>query len=56
MAALSTDYASYISADVYDRLNADSKYGPDGTTDMWTRVNHAKLGYTVYGSNWIWPF
>ena len=56
MAALPTSYASYITADVYERLNDGSKYGSDPRQNMWTGLGSADLGYTIYGSNWHWGF
>lgn len=54
MAALDPRYPSYISADVYNMLNEDSKYGGDPKRDMWTDLGSAALGYRIYGSTYWW--
>lgn len=56
MAALSTDYPTYISADVYSMLNDSSKYGGDPKQDMWTPLGSRSLGYNIYGSTYWWSF
>lgn len=55
MAALPTNYSSYITADVYGRLNEKSKYKDgEGTANMWTDLGYqSSLGFQVYGSNWM---
>lgn len=52
MAALSTGYTTYITPDVYDNLDNETKY--DGSTNMWTNLGSSDLGYTVYGSRYLW--
>ncbi|WP_330476026.1 adenylate/guanylate cyclase domain-containing protein [Terrabacter sp. C0L_2] len=54
MAALPATYQSYISSDVYSVLNAASRYGADGETNMWTSLGSSALGYPIYGSSWHW--
>lgn len=54
MASLDTTYSSYITEDVHDRLNRDSKY--DGGTSLWTDLGNRELGYRIYGSNYHWGF
>jgi class 3 adenylate cyclase len=56
MAALSTDYTTYISATVYHRLREQSRYGGESSDDMWTDLGTSALGYKIYGSNWTWSF
>lgn len=55
MAALPTNYSTYISAATYSMLSYASKYSEmDENTDMWSNLGSADLGYTIYGSNWSW--
>jgi class 3 adenylate cyclase len=54
MAALSSDYPSYISADVHGLLNESSKMGGDPKRNMWTDLGTADVGYRIYGSTWWW--
>jgi class 3 adenylate cyclase len=56
MAALSTSYPTYISAEVYSKLSAESKYADseNKSNDMWTHLGTAHLGYTIYGSSYSW--
>lgn len=54
MAALSTAYPTYISADVYNSLNESAKYGGDPRRNMWTDLGTSALGYRIYGSTWWW--
>ncbi|WP_457143258.1 adenylate/guanylate cyclase domain-containing protein [Mycobacterium sp. URHB0021] len=54
MAALPTDYTTYISGDVYDKLNESSIYGGDPRRNMWTDLGSRHLGYRMYGSTWWW--
>lgn len=56
MAALSVNYPTYITADVYGRLNDSSKYGGDPKRDMWTDLGTNALGYKIYGSTFWWSF
>lgn len=56
MAALSTGYPSYISAEVYGRLNEESKYASNPKRDMWTDLGSSALGYRIYGSTFHWGF
>ncbi len=47
--------ASQITADVYNRLNKESKFGPNGES-MWAQTTALDLGYkTIYTSSWWWP-
>jgi class 3 adenylate cyclase len=54
MAALDPTYPSYISSEVYSRLNEESKYGGEPKRDMWTDLGTRDLGYQIYGSRWTW--
>lgn len=46
--------ASQITADVYNRLNKESKFGPNGES-MWAQTTALDLGYkTIYTSSWWW--
>lgn len=57
MAALDPKYPSYITAEVYSRLNEASKFGgPDRDRNMWTDLGTAALGYRIYGSTYWWSF
>lgn len=47
--------ASQITADVYNRLNKESKFGPNGES-IWAQTTALDLGYkTIYTSSWWWP-
>lgn len=52
MAALSSDYATYISVATYNRLDDDAKYAKDPRVDKWTNLGNSALGYQIYGSTW----
>lgn len=54
MAALPTGYPSYISADVYAKLNESSKYGADPKENMWVNLGSGALGYKIFGSTYSW--
>ncbi|MDE8647612.1 adenylate/guanylate cyclase domain-containing protein [Rhodococcus qingshengii] len=56
MAALSTNYPSYISEAVYSKLGADSKYvdGDNRRENMWSNLGSSDLGYVIYGSTYRW--
>lgn len=56
MAALSSNYSSYISEDVYRMLHEWAKIGGDPKRDMWTDLGVGHLGFRVYGSTWHWSF
>ncbi|MEQ1699263.1 MAG: adenylate/guanylate cyclase domain-containing protein [Ilumatobacteraceae bacterium] len=50
-------YKTYITAEVYGKLNEKSKYGGDPKRDMWTALNNVTIGekvISVYGSTWSW--
>lgn len=52
MAALDPSYPTYISADVYSRLNQKAKYSNKDHSNMWTDLDTSVLGYRIYGSTW----
>lgn len=54
MAALDPKYPTYISAAVYNMLNASSKFGGKDKRNMWTDLGTSDLGYQIYGSTWNW--
>lgn len=54
MAALSANYPTYISADVYNMLLDTSKLGGDPKRNMWTDLGSSHLGYKIYGSRFWW--
>jgi hypothetical protein len=49
MAALSTRYSSYISADAYGMLNEKAKLASDGR-QMWEFLGSNAVGIPIYGS------
>lgn len=54
MAALGSNYSSYISGDVYNMLHDWAKLGGEPQRNMWTDLGSAQLGYRIYGSSWHW--
>jgi class 3 adenylate cyclase len=54
MATLSSDFATYISEEVYSKLNDDSKYGGTPQADMWRDLGTSAFGFRVYGSTYTW--
>lgn len=54
MAALSTAYPSYISADVYKAMKSQAKLGGKEKRNMWTDLGSSQLGVKIYGSTWTW--
>lgn len=56
LCSLSPDYPSWITSDVYDRLNKKSKFGKDGQS-MWERRSWTAMdGIDIYCSSWFWGF
>ena len=53
LCSLSSDYPSWITADVYNRLLDTSKIGSGGR-DMWEPVWWEERKILVYRSNWHW--
>ena len=54
LAALDPRYPTYITADVYDRLNETSKLGGNPKQNMWTDLGTSDMGYRIYGSTFWW--
>lgn len=54
MAAHDPTYLSYISSEVYSRLNEESKYGGEPKRHMWMDLGTRDLGYQIYGFRWTW--
>lgn len=52
MATLTSNYPTYISADVYAKLNEEAKYGGASKSNMWTDLGSSALGFRVYGSTY----
>jgi class 3 adenylate cyclase len=49
------DFTTWITADVYDRMNESSKEGGNPKRNMWEQRSWAKRpGVTLYRSNWWW--
>lgn len=48
------DYPSYITEDVFLKLNEEAKYGGDPRRLMWEKRIWTETGTTVYRSNWWW--
>lgn len=51
-----TNYHSYISEDVFSRLNESAKFGGENKTLMWEARNYEYIGepMTIYRSSWWW--
>lgn len=47
-------YNTYITEDVFNRLNEKSKYGGDPKRLMWEKVMWKERGIAVYRSSWRW--
>lgn len=54
LAALAPRYPTYITADVYNKLNETSKLGGDPKRNMWTDLGTSDMGYQIYGSTFLW--
>ncbi len=54
LAALDPRYPTYITADVYNRLNETSKLGGNPKQNMWTDLGTSDMGYRIYGSTFWW--
>ncbi len=50
------NYTSYITEDVFVKLNDSAKYGDNPRRLMWEKRNWTATGKTIYRSNWWWPF
>lgn len=47
-------YSSFITEDVFKRLNASSKFGGNPQRVMWDKLMWQEMGITIYGSTWTW--
>jgi len=47
-------YSSFITEDVFKKLNEGSKYGGNPRRSMWNKLMWAEMGVTIYGSSWTW--
>lgn len=56
LAALNPRYPTYITADVYKKLNETSKFGGDPKQNMWTDLGSSEMGYQIYGSTFWCSF
>lgn len=52
MAALSTSYPTYVTAEVYSRLKKEARHSNKDGSNMWTDLGISALGYRIYGSRW----
>ena len=48
------DYASFITADVYDSLADEAKFGGEPKRSMWEKQYWAERSIYIYRSNWWW--
>ena len=48
------NYSTYITEEVFNRLNEKSKYGGDPKRLMWEKVMWKERGIAVYRSSWEW--
>lgn len=55
LTTLGPDYPTWITGEVFNNLNKESKYGSDGRLmweeRSWTAMNN----HSIYRSNWWWP-
>jgi class 3 adenylate cyclase len=56
LSRLHGDYLTYITAEVYERLNHDAKDADDPEQDIWQEHTWDYLGrpMTIFGSDWTW--
>lgn len=47
-------HPTYITAEVYQKLSEDIKYGGTPPQSMWTKVTWEEFGVVVYKSSWRW--
>lgn len=50
----SGNYSSFITEDVFRKLNKKSKYGGSPPRLMWNKIMWEEMGITIYGSSWWW--
>jgi class 3 adenylate cyclase len=46
--------ATFITAEVFDKLSSDSKFGGNPKENMWTKTTWDEMGITIYRSSWRW--
>lgn len=51
MSSLPSSYSTYISSEVFDRLNEHAKYSTDGKI-MWEKATWTEMNRTIYRSTW----
>jgi len=49
-----SNYTTYITEDVYNKLADDAKYGVNPRVSMWEKRVWTERGINVYRSNWYW--
>jgi class 3 adenylate cyclase len=49
-----SNYSSFITEDVFIKLNEKSKYGGNPHRSMWDKIMWQEMGITIYGSSWWW--
>ncbi|MCT7313254.1 adenylate/guanylate cyclase domain-containing protein [Ralstonia sp. CHL-2022] len=54
LCALRDGYDTYITEDVYKKLNEKSKFGGNGKDNMWEKHMWDEMGIVVYRSTWWW--
>lgn len=54
LAALHSNYSSYITASVYKKLSTETKFGGTPQRDMWTDLGDADGYGKIYGSTFWW--
>lgn len=54
LCSLRLGYPINITKDVYDKLQNPSKFGSDGSTNMWTQQVWKEKNIYVYCSSWTW--
>jgi len=54
MAALPHEFPSYITAEVFNNMNDEAKYGGSDKRLMWEQRNWTAMNRTVYASTWHW--
>ncbi|SRR5258708_15019271 len=47
-------YSSFITEDVFNKLEEKSKFGGNPQRSMWDKIMWQEMGITIYGSNWSW--
>jgi hypothetical protein len=48
------NYSSFVTEDVFIKLNEKSKYGGNPQRSMWDKIMWQEMGITIYGSSWWW--